>query len=650
MADVATIPGLAELWGRTVGDDRIRIAVVDGAVDMAHESFSGADLVVAKGIWPREENYEGPKARHGTYVSSVIFGQHAGPVPGVAPGCSGIAIAAFSDRRRTSQLDIARAIELAVESGAHVINISGGELTSSGEAEDFLARAVRLCHERNVLVVAAAGNDGCYCDALPAALPTALAVGALDEAGDPLECSNWGPAYQDHGILAPGENILAAVPGGTVTRCSGTSFATPIVSGVAGLLLSLQVQSGEEPDPSAVRAALLASVDPCELEDPQACKRFLSGKLNVRRAMSAVTSDMTPTDGVQVHGCACGGTTAEDGIEEPVTATATSEEEPVATAAAGGAWEPPVPATGPPSRVAEPPQSEVALAQAPDSAAPYVYALGTIGYDFGTEARRDSFKQLMAEVEIPDPGGGQPIFVPPNPYDARQMVAHLQAFPAEAQALIWTLNLELTPIYAIEPVGPYAADIYATLVRLLAGETAPEDAPDYVERVSVPGLLTDRHIKLFSGQPVPVVASEQARGMYGWQVNNLSQAATAAAEGGAPDPVVAAALAEFLQRIYYDLRNLGSSSSERALNFAATNAFQAALTFVQALAAGMALDTITVEKSPFCRMDSDCWDVKLVFFNPDNTNTARKVYRFTIDVSDILPVTLGDVRSWSEAG
>ena len=64
----------------------------------------------------------------------------------------------------------------------------------------------------------------------------------------------------------------------------------------------------------------------------------------------------------------------------------------------------------------------------------------------------------------------------------------------------------------------------------------------------------------------------------------------------------------------------------------------------------MTLDTINVEKSPFCRMDSDCWDVKLRFFDPENTRRARKVFRFTLDVSDLQPVTLGDVRTWSEAG
>jgi cyanobactin maturation PatA/PatG family protease len=279
--------------------------------------------------------------------------------------------------------------------------------------------------------------------------------------------------------------------------------------------------------------------------------------------------------------------------------------------------------------------------------APYIYALGILGYDFGTEARRDSFKQLMAPASVDG------AVVPANPYDARQIVDHITVNPSESKALIWTLNLELTPVYAIEPVGPYAASVYGLLGQLLGGEVAGEDQAQFIERVSIPGRLTDRHVKLFSGQTVPVVEVEQIRGLYGWQINTLIAAATTAAQqlgGDQGDADISGSLREFRTRVYYDLRNLGNSSRDRALNFAATNAFQAAHTFASAVAQGMALDTIGVEKSPFCRMDSDCWDVKLRFFDPENSRRARKVFRFTIDVSDIQPVTLGDVRTWAEAG
>ena len=101
-----------------------------------------------------------------------------------------------------------------------------------------------------------------------------------------------------------------------------------------------------------------------------------------------------------------------------------------------------------------------------------------------------------------------------------------------------------------------------------------------------------------------------------------------------------------LNRIYYEIRNLGLTSQERALNHAATDAFQI-MEALNDLDSGTELDSIEVEKSPMCRPGSDCWDVKLVFFYPDNINKSNTVYRFTIDVSDVIPVTVGEIHSWS---
>jgi cyanobactin maturation PatA/PatG family protease len=199
-------------------------------------------------------------------------------------------------------------------------------------------------------------------------------------------------------------------------------------------------------------------------------------------------------------------------------------------------------------------------------------------------------------------------------------------------------------------VGSFGRDVYGLLQEFLAGQVEAEDSEDYVERVSIPGILTKKTVKLFSGQVVPVIEPHNTRGIYSWKVNTLVTAAletVRATATEATEETMRRTLGSFLNRIYYDLRNLGTTSQDRALNFAATNAFQAASTFAQAVATGMELDSITVEKSPFCRIDSDCWDVKLKFFDPENSRRAKKVYRFTIDVSDIIPVTLGEVRSWS---
>ena len=612
---------------------------------------------------------QGDMSTHGTHVTSIIFGQHGTSVPGIAPRCRGLIIPVFSDGgRKLSQLDLARAIEQAVSAGAHIINISGGQLTDFGEAEDWLARAVRLCNDSNILLVAAAGNDGCQCLHVPAALPAVLAVGAMDEQGQPIDFSNWGETYQNQGILAPGSNILGAQPGGGTVRLSGTSFATPIVSGVAALLLSLQVQQGVSPDPQKVRTALLQSALPCDAADTD--NRCLVGKLNILGALNLLTGETMSEEleTVTASGCGCGGTGASnqpeaephysrtqaqpgyEGMEAPplVEIAASSAEmvpaEATAPTVALAQTVPPRPSISTTSTMSNRNSNYVTASQSDASTGGVVYALGTLGYDFATEARRDTFKQLMPGVAVDN------TTVPANPYDARQMVDYLAESLSEAKALIWTLNIELTPVYAIEPVGPFARDVYAVLQELLSGQIQAEDSADYVERVSIPGRLTGRTVKLFSGQVVPVIEPENTRGMYGWKVNNLVTAAIETVRETAAEVNEAGmqrTLDSFLNRIYYDLRNLGTTSQDRALNFAATNAFQAASTFAEAVAQGMELDSITVEKSPFCRIDSDCWDVKLKFFDPENSRRAKKVFRFTIDVSDLIPVTLGEVRSWS---
>jgi cyanobactin maturation PatA/PatG family protease len=272
-----------------------------------------------------------------------------------------------------------------------------------------------------------------------------------------------------------------------------------------------------------------------------------------------------------------------------------------------------------------------------------VYALGTLGYDFGTEARRDTFKQLMPPFTYDQTA------VPGNPYDARQMVDYLKVNPSEAKALIWTLNLELTPIYAIEPNGPFGHYVYDVLREQLSGEVDAEHLETFIQRVSVPGVLSGRTARLFSGQVVPLIEVSNVRGLYGWRTNALIQRTIAASGGKSDEAKVRRVLEGFLNRVYYDLRNLGATSRDRALNFAATNAFQAAVTFDTAIGEGLELDSIGVEKSPVCRPDSDCWDVKLRFFDPENNKRAKRVFRFTIDVSDTIPVTLGEVRTWTEA-
>ncbi|MEM6453173.1 MAG: PatA/PatG family cyanobactin maturation protease [Cyanobacteria bacterium P01_D01_bin.105] len=745
-SSLADFIGLKTLAAATQGDSKIRIAVLDGLVDTAHPCFAGAKLTRLPTLVQGEASARGQLSLHGTHVTSLIFGQPGSPIAGIAPCCEGVIVPIFSDQTgQLSQLDLARAINQAVEAGAHLINLSGGQLTQSGNVEFLLSQAVKSCQDNNVLIVAAAGNEGCDCLHVPAALPAVLAVGAMDAQGQPLGTTNWGKTYQTQGILAPGANILGAAPGGGVARLTGTSFATPIVTGVAALLLSLQRQRGHPLNPRVVREALLKSATPCNDLGQQSVPRCLAGRLNVTGAMTkliegesmsggdsmsevqplataapaaslpagirvAVSSEsegmpdapltpavakgvaaaaspitvdamarenMSAAEGVTAADCSCQNPTnpayAGELPSEPevtlatVNAAAELPPESVAPAISASAMQPvpppapaisQIPAVNP--AVSQPPYSNSqptnsdsrsmtqpasSTAVAPSQAEPrLVYALGTLGYDFASEARRDSFKQLMPGVDFDG------VIVPANPYDARQMADYLGANLSESRSLIWTLNMELTPLYAIKAVGPFAREVYEVLQQMLAGQVAAEDNEGYVERVSIPGYLTGETVMLFSGQRVPVIMLDSPRGLYGWKVNTLVEAAVSAvqtAQEAEDDVPIRKSLESFLNRVYYDLRNLGQSSQERALNFAATNAFQAATTFGEAVVAGMELDDIQITKSPFCRMDSDCWDVVLRFFDAENIMRARKVFRFTIDVSDVIPVTLGDVRSWS---
>jgi len=301
-----------------------------------------------------------------------------------------------------------------------------------------------------------------------------------------------------------------------------------------------------------------------------------------------------------------------------------------------------------------------------------VFAIGIVGFDFGTEARRDVFRQAMSSTVRE---GSPPIVSPPNPYDARQLSEYLDDNPWDSNKLIWTLELDGTPVYALETESDFAGEVYTTprltpdlvssskvyreLTRALRNHAMPPEDDNYVSRVSIPGVLTTKTRRLFSGQEVPVLKT-QAQGLFTWNETALVQAVVRAVEqdrveaSPPEEPVspdnVALIVRNFLDKIYYQLRNLGQSPPDRALNFAATNAFIFAEGVRQGLLSARyvpgerknlyTLDTIDVVKSPYCRMDSDCWDVRVTFFDAEEVRRARVVYQYTIDVSDVMPVSL----------
>ncbi|NJL61494.1 MAG: PatA/PatG family cyanobactin maturation protease [Methylacidiphilales bacterium] len=660
MATVLEIDINNSAYEKFGGDPSICIAVLDGPVDQSHPCFNGANLTLlptlVSGVVDR-----GFASQHGTHVASVIFGQHSSPVRGIAPNCRGLIVPVFADGKEglapCSQVDLARAITQAVERGANVINISGGQLAASAEPDRLLANAVRLCQENNVLIVAAAGNDGCDCLHIPAALESVLAVGAMDAQGNPIEFSNWGEAYQNQGILALGENILGAVPGGGTAAKTGTSFATPIVSGIVALLLGIQLQRGEKPNPHAIRDAILQSTLPCNQPKGSDSRRCLVGTLNISGAYNLITKgELKPMTNHKLEEISMQSSEADNAIaqlqpseviefdlSQPVINSAAIDVQP---AEANGAISiPNVMSIGEnPMMVIQTSNTKVPSitpsgadgdcgCKGNSSPPQIVYALGQLGIDFGTESRRDSFIQA---IPVPDN----------ETLNNTIMLNYLAQNPWEAQSLIWTLHLDATPIYAIVPVGPYANVTYDQLREFWADINTGR-----IERVSIPGHIGGS-IRLMSGQTVPAIIP-QVRGMDSWTTPALINLSTPDTSTASQEDVTAdeirLKLEEYLVRIYYDYRNLGVTPQERALNFSATNAFQVTEVMVDAARRNLGLQNITVEKSPICRPDADCYDVKLQFFNLQDNRSSGRIYRFTVDVSEVIPVTIGRLRSWSIA-
>lgn len=656
--------------GNSRGDPRICVAILDGPVDLAHPCFKDAQLTSIPTLVSGQAASGGIASQHGTHVASVIFGQPDTSVLGIAPGCRGLILPVFSDGRggaeiSCSQTDLARAITQAVQQGAHIINISGGQITPAGQAHPLLADAVRLCAENNILVIAAAGNDGCDCLHVPAALPSVLVVGAMDGQGQPFEFSNWGSAYRARGVLAPGEHIPGAVPGGGVAARSGTSFATPIVSGLAALLLSIQAQRGDPPDPRAIGQAILAGASADAVA--QQGERLLRGRLNVTGSLAHVMRSNTVVAAGTAHAAPRAPDVPRINLVErshSVPELSDGRAAPIQNdqgdgllqdLLSGGNEQPP--AQGPQVRPQEaqvpPPAAPVAPAQCArlETGAPrgsamlpspqasrvtpsqtdagsLVYALGTLGYDFGTAARRDWFSMAMRGTEIP-----------PVPEDTQGMLSYLgsERGTIAAEALIWTLNLDATPIYAIRPAGTFAERTYARLVEFLGSQTkAAQALGGGYTRVAVPGVIQGSTV-LKSGQVVPVIVPE---------LRGLEQVRPAMELGswGTEDSTARSRRNNMLFRLFYELRNFGVAPQDRAKN---------ALTVYNLVAIVSAqneleIDSIQVEKSPIGRPHSDCWDVVLTLFDPtDRLSKARRVFRLTMDVVDVIPVQISEMLEFS---
>jgi len=222
-------------WDTTTGSASVTVAVVDTGVDSTHPDLSGK--VVAGYNFVANSTNTTDDQSHGTFVSSIIAANsnNGAGIAGVCWACKIMPVKVLDSTGSGSSYNVAAGIDWAVAHGAQVINLSLG--ASSGVSA--LQTSVDNAWAAGVIVVAASGNSNgpvLY----PAAYSNAIAVGSVNSSGVKSSFSSYGPELD---LMAPGETVIGALCGchgystGYATG-SGTSFATPHVAGVVGLMIS----------------------------------------------------------------------------------------------------------------------------------------------------------------------------------------------------------------------------------------------------------------------------------------------------------------------------------------------------------------------------------------------------------------------------
>ncbi|MBV5275155.1 MAG: S8 family serine peptidase [Lamprocystis purpurea] len=653
---VAALVGLRELWGETRGDSRVFVAIIDGPVDTSHPAFLGKRLeVLEDGLSPSDA-----AAEHATHIASIVFGQDGGPVHGIAPGCSGLVIPVFKSDATggvipCSQVHLAAAIERAThyavqhDAEALVINISGGQFSQSGEAHPVLARTIADCDQDKVLIVAAAGNQGCNCLHVPGAIPSVLAVGAMRPNGEPLDFSNWGDAYLTQGVLAVGENILGASPTRGTAIASGTSYAAPIVAGIAALLLSLQLRRGIKPSAAAVRSAIIGSATGCDIQAANDCRKLLAGRLSISRTVETLLREELPpmTTDTTATASETASSPPEVHLLTPTAGVSAMPDQLVTPVPAVGA--PPAFITIGAGQSGVQPSGGCSCGGA--AAAKPVFAVGTLAYDFPSIARREDIRRRMKGEERPviqDDLCFMRHLFRVNPDGTGPGELNLQ----EASRVHWVLEYAGVPQYVIQPTGLSAATDLTSLVfdymeqqgladahrKLRLGKAdTPLNKKDRPDHFAVPGYVTGQMAVLAeTGQTVPILTPEYDL-TDSWNLDSVLKDLEEKALLNMADEERVAAYRRTAAALYAFVHPKGDTPEARAVNFLASVAVQFALDDLvdgrRIALKGLYAPVRVESRQPGALV----YEITAAYFDTENVRNANYCKTFRIDVSTPKP-------------
>jgi subtilisin family serine protease len=332
----------AQAWDYTTGSASIPIAIIDTGCEMDHpdlinsiwtneyeiptngidddlngfiDDVKGWDFVDApsfptSGDYLVRDNDPSDEMGHGTAVAGICGAQinNSIGIAGTSPDCPLMILRAGNANGYLEEDDVASAILYAVDNGARIINMSFGD----AQASPMLEEVVNYASGQGVLLIAAAGNSGTEDPVYPAAYGPVLSVGACNQQDNRASFSSFGVSLD---LLAPGVAITSTLMGqtyGLMQGGSGTSYAAPFASGVAGLILSLH-PSWQPADVKSIMKSTSDDVGPSGW-DPQSGQGILRADhaVQINEALAAEISSpvlgqgFASVDTIYVFGSASG--------------------------------------------------------------------------------------------------------------------------------------------------------------------------------------------------------------------------------------------------------------------------------------------------------------------------------------------------------
>jgi thermitase len=234
-----------EAWAKAgnKGNKKVLVAVIDTGVDYTQESLqpnmvTGYDYRNGDSDPMDETSSRNPG--HGTHCAGIIgaTGLIEGGTVGISPEVSIMPLRFLGSDGSGDLMNGIKAIDHAIKSGASVISASWGAAVPTSQAQPLI-EAVKRASDAGVIFVAAAANDGKNNDSVSmypanAVFENTITVAASNSSDAKPSWSNYG--RKNVHVSSPGDTIMSTLPGNKYDNLSGTSMATPLVSGLVALL------------------------------------------------------------------------------------------------------------------------------------------------------------------------------------------------------------------------------------------------------------------------------------------------------------------------------------------------------------------------------------------------------------------------------